>query len=166
MCCVIPAGAGDVVDKSLRLQTVDGSPFDCYGRVQLTVKIGRKQYHIPAVKAKVKSPILGWDFVDKYKLDTVWGQFGDLFLRDKKAKIQKRLEHVVVPHKTVPKFEAVTMRSNIAAFQNSEILNFGAKCVNAVAPSLCQLSKCVRFFYVVLQQRARSSINLSCYSLF
>ena len=76
MCCVVPAESGDVVDKSLKLQTVDGSPFDCYGKKELTVKIGRKQYHIPAVKAKVKNPILGWDFVNKYKLDTVWGEFG------------------------------------------------------------------------------------------
>ena len=89
MCCVIPAEPEDKVVPSLKLQTVDGSPFDCYGTKELVVKIGRKQYHIPAVKAKIKAPILGWDFVDKYKLDTVWGEFGDLFLRDKKAKIQK-----------------------------------------------------------------------------
>ena len=116
MCCVAPAEAGDTVDKSLKLQTVDGSPFDCYGKKQLTIKIGRKQYHIQAVKAKVRSPILGWDFVNKYKLDTVWNEFGDLYLRDKKAKIQKKLEHVIIPHKAVPRFEAVTMFTNIVYY--------------------------------------------------
>ena len=78
MCCVWPAGPDDVLDQDVHLQTVDGSPFDCYGTKTIHLKMGRKQYSIPAVIAKVKSPILGFDFVDKYKLDTVWGEFGDL----------------------------------------------------------------------------------------
>ena len=73
MCCVLPAQVGDKIDKSVRLKTVDGSPFDCYGTKTLAIKMGRKQYSIPAVIARVKSPILGFDFVDKYKLISVTG---------------------------------------------------------------------------------------------
>ena len=61
----------DVVDKSIKLQTVDGSPFECYGRKELKIRIGRKEYSIPAVIAKVKAPILGWNFIRKYRLDLV-----------------------------------------------------------------------------------------------
>ena len=83
--CVWPAQAGDQVDPTIRLQTVDGSPFDCYGKKELTIKINRKTYQIQAVVAKVKSPILGWDFFKKYRLDMIWGEFGDVYLRDKKS---------------------------------------------------------------------------------
>ena len=92
MTSVWPAGPGDKVDKSILLQAVDGKHFDCYGKKELHIKIGRKAYSIEAVIAKVKSPLLGWDFFNKYKLELVWGTFGDLFLKDKKAQIQKRLE--------------------------------------------------------------------------
>ena len=57
MACVWPAEPGDKVDKSISLQTVDGSPFNCYGRKELTIKLGRKTYSITAGKAKIKSPI-------------------------------------------------------------------------------------------------------------
>ena len=98
MCGVWPTATTDVVDRSIHLKSVDGSPFDCYGMKEIEVKIGRKTYHYQVVKAKVKAPIIGWDFFHRYKLDLVWGEFGDIFLRDKRANIQKRLEHVQLPH--------------------------------------------------------------------
>ena len=81
---VWPASPNDKIDPSIKLQAVDGSPFPAYGRKELVIKLGRKTYKIWAVIAKVKTPILGWDFIRKYKLDWIWGEFGDLYLRDKK----------------------------------------------------------------------------------
>ena len=40
MTCVVPADATDVADTSVRLETVDGSPFTCYGKKELEIKIG------------------------------------------------------------------------------------------------------------------------------
>ena len=59
----------------------------------------------------------------------MWGQFGDLYLRDKKAQIMKRLEHVMVPHKFVPRVSAATVVSPSNA---SEMLRFGVRCVAAL----------------------------------
>ena len=133
-CCVWPAKTGDVIDRSVKLQTVDGSPFDCYGRKELTIKINRKQYTISAVVAKVKAPILGWNFIRKYNLDLVWGEFGDIYLRDKRAKIQTLLEHVALPHKYIPRLaalEVVQVGLEAAAVQ-AEFLAFGTRCVATV----------------------------------
>ena len=56
MATVIPAEPGDEVDPRVRLRTVDGTPFHCYGKKQIEVKLGRKAYTIEAIKAKIKSP--------------------------------------------------------------------------------------------------------------
>ena len=79
MCSVWPAGPGDKVDDNVILEAVDGKKFDCYGKKEIEIKIGRKNYRIEAVIAKVKAPLLGWDFNRKYRLDLIWGDFGDLY---------------------------------------------------------------------------------------
>ena len=136
MACVWPAEVGDVVDPSVRLKTVDGSPFDCYGKKELQIKLGRKIYHMTAVKAKIKAPLLGWDFIKKYKLDTVWGEFGDLYLRDKKAMIMKKLNHVTIPHGSLPRVEAVEVVPHLNSCSvAAEFLRFGNSCVNALVTS-------------------------------
>ena len=63
MCGVWPVSPDDKVDKNISLQTVDGSPFDCYGTKDLVIKINRKTYKYKVVIAKVKAPIIGWDFI-------------------------------------------------------------------------------------------------------
>ena len=132
MCGVWPASEYDTIDKTIKLQTVDGSPFDCYGTKTIDVKIGRKSYKYKVVVAKVKAPILGWDFIRKYKLDLVWGEFGDIFLRDKTAKIQKRLEHIKVPHGFSPRFEAAEVDAVKSLDTQTEFFLFGQKCVEAI----------------------------------
>ena len=66
-------------------------------------KIRTKVYIIKVVIAKVKSPILGWDFIRKCKFDWIWGEFGDLYLRDLVAGISKRLEHVAIANNYLPR---------------------------------------------------------------
>ena len=107
MTCVLKAGPDDKIDPSVLLEAVDGSHFDCYGRKEVEVKIGRKTYRIPAVVAKVKQNLLGWDFIKKYNLDMIWNEFGDALIRDKKAKIQKLLDIVEVNVGEVPRINSI-----------------------------------------------------------
>ena len=93
--------------------------------MRLDIRIGRKNYSIEAVIAKVKTPLLGWDFFMKYRLDLIWGEFGDLFLRDKKANIAKRLTHVAIPHKAIPRLIASSATATIS--NEARNLNAGAK---------------------------------------
>ena len=48
---------GDVIDHSIKLESVSGDKIDCYGKKDIDIKIGRKQYRITAVKAKVKESV-------------------------------------------------------------------------------------------------------------
>ena len=85
-----------------------------------------------AVIAKVKAPILGWDFFTKYRLDLVWGQWGDIFLRDKKAKIQKRLVHIASPHGSLPGLQAVRIHHEPILAAEAQEMAFNAQCVAAL----------------------------------
>ena len=66
-CTVVKARPGDVLDSSIKLESVGGDTVKCYGKQNLSIQIGRKQYHIEAVVADVKETILGWDFIQKHK---------------------------------------------------------------------------------------------------
>ena len=98
----------------------------------MEIKINRKTYHITAVKANIKAPLLGWDFYKKYKLDMVWDEDKDeVYLYDKKAQIRKKLDMVTVPHGFVPRFSAVETSPSSSSSQ-SIFLRFGAQCVAAL----------------------------------
>ena len=62
----------DTEDNSLKLIAVNGSPIKTYGVKNLQVKIGRKQYEIPAIVCDISQDILGADFINKYKLSLMW----------------------------------------------------------------------------------------------
>ena len=129
-CCVVPPTPSDAVDPGILLTTVNGGRFDCYGQKQIHIKIGRKEYHMKAMIAKVKAPILGWDFFTKYRLDLVWSDLGDLLLRDKKAQIKAYLEHIQVPHGSIPRVESVRFPQEPE--DSTEFDLFAAKCVAAI----------------------------------
>ena len=97
MVTVIKKSKEDKRDYNKILQAVNGSKIAVYGQKEVNVRIGRKTYKIEAIVADVEQDILGWDFFDKYKLDFVWSDFGDLQLRDKKANIKADLKCVAVP---------------------------------------------------------------------
>ena len=104
-CCVVNPDPGDVIDSSIKLESVSGDRIPCYGKKKISVKINRKQYHIVAVKAKVKETILGWDFIRRHRLDMVWSEFGDVFLRDKVNGISAPLTYQSIPHNSSPRFK-------------------------------------------------------------
>lgn len=102
MVTVVKRSEGDKIDKNKILQAVNGSEIKCYGQKEITIQMGRKSYKIMAIIADVDQDILGWDFIEKYRLDFVWGDFGDLYLRDRKADIKQALKYVTLPAGTIP----------------------------------------------------------------
>ena len=79
---------GDKLDNSLRLVAVNGSKISTYGVREIAVKIGRKRYDMPAVICDVDQDILGFDFLNKFKLGFEWEGIdqSDLKIVDKKLK--------------------------------------------------------------------------------
>ena len=90
---------GDVQDDSVKLMAVNGSKIPTYGFRNLTFKIGRKTYTVPAVVCDISQDILGIDFIDKYKLGFEWDDLTqtELSIVDKRANIKKELQMVTVP---------------------------------------------------------------------
>ena len=90
---------GDIQDDSVKLVAVNGSRIPTYGCRNLTFKINRKTYSIPAVVCDISQDILGIDFIDKYKLGFEWDEFDQtvLYIVDKKAAIKAPLQMVTVP---------------------------------------------------------------------
>ena len=63
-----PPDPGDKPVEGLNLRAVNGAQLNCYGFKQVTVRIGRKDYHFQAIKADVQSPVIGWDFFKHYRM--------------------------------------------------------------------------------------------------
>ena len=82
---MITAMQGDKPDNRLRLMAVNGSEIKTYGIRELKIKIGQKEYKMPAVFCDVGQDILVADFINKYKLGMEWDDFDqtELFLSDK-----------------------------------------------------------------------------------
>ena len=72
VCTVYPPEPGDKIDPSIQLQAVNGEKMKCYGYKEIEVKMGRKSFPFRAVKADVSTPIIGWDFIKRYRLDFRW----------------------------------------------------------------------------------------------
>ena len=95
----IPREPGDKIDPSYRLRAVNGQSIPTFGSKVISVRIGRKEYQITAIKTDISQRIIGWDLFVKYKLGFEWNQ-GELFLTDKKAKIKSLLKFIVVDPNT------------------------------------------------------------------
>ena len=93
-CC--PPQVGDTPDPSLLLETVDGSLLPCYGKKTFTFKLGRKEYHQDVFITNTTEIILGMDFLKRYRMEFWWSEFGDYYMRDKKAQIDTLLEFIKV----------------------------------------------------------------------
>merc|ERR1711994_764702 len=82
----------------MALKAVNGAKLKCYGFKDVTVKINRKSYNIRAIKSDVKCPILGWNFIRKYRLNLQWNDWGDICLVDPKAQSKTILHFRSMPH--------------------------------------------------------------------
>ena len=57
---VTKKGPEDQLDESLRLIAVNGSKINTYGIKDISIKMGRKTYQIPAVVCDIQQDILEW----------------------------------------------------------------------------------------------------------
>ena len=99
------------VTKTMTVQTVDTKMTQKRRLANLQLESIHSPYKI---EIEQYAPILGWDFFRRYRLDLIWGDYGDLFLRDKKAKIAKRIENVAYPQNAIPRFNYIAMRTSAA----------------------------------------------------
>ena len=109
-CC--PPSPEDRLDPSVLLEAVDGSKMPCYGKKQLSIQIGRKMYHQTVFITNTSETILGMDFVLKNRMDFRWGEFGDYYMYDTKAKISGLLQFVKIPKNALPRVSKVNVISS------------------------------------------------------
>ena len=115
-----PPEPGDVEDSNVILKAVNGTNIKTFGFKEITVKINRKPYSFRAIKADVEKPVIGWDFMRTHRLDMRWGEFGDLFLYDKRAKIAGLLNIKSIPKETSEKhLKLALMMKSEKAFVDS-----------------------------------------------
>ena len=105
-CC--PPSADDKIDRSLQLETVDGSKMPCYGKKTFSFRIGRKTYHQEVFITNTTEIILGMDFIYPNRMDLRWGEFGDYYLYDTRAKISGLLQFVKTPKNSLPRIQKVS----------------------------------------------------------
>ena len=127
-----PPDPGDKVDPAMTLKAANGSVMHCYGTKKLTVRINRKEYSIQAIKTDVKSPILGWNFVKKHRLNFEWNDWGDICITDRKAKISSILKYKALPHgqSGLSSINIKGFKSNIPASE----LQFELACMESLTP--------------------------------
>ena len=104
-----PPEPGDKVDQSMTLKAVNGSRLKCYGFKEVDVRINRKTYPIRAIKTDVTSPVLGFNFTRKHRLDTRWTEWGDVVLYDPKAKIQSVLKYKALDPNQIHKLSVLSL---------------------------------------------------------
>ena len=136
MLSVVPPQPGDVQSDSIVLEAVDGSKIKTYGQRNQEVRLGRKTFKIKCVIADVKESILGWDFIQKNRLNFIWDQWGELYLQDSRSQIKTRLRYIPLPHGQVPRASSITPESTNSPGQVSpdspEAQVFYAACVAAL----------------------------------
>ena len=96
-CTTYPPDQTDKVIPGMYLKAVNGTKIPCYGFRKVNIRLGRKQYEYKAIVSDVPSPVIGWDFIDKYRLDWRWNEWGDILLVDKKAKTSQLMTHRSIP---------------------------------------------------------------------
>ena len=111
-CCAWPPDPGDKVDPTITLKAVNGTRLKSYGIKEVDIKLGRKTYKMKVIKADVDKPIIGWNFIRRYKLDMAWNQWGDVCLVDKKAKIQTVLHYKSIPYQEARSTASLRVMTN------------------------------------------------------
>ena len=97
-----PPEPGDVEVKGTSLKAVNGSQIKCFGFKDVEIKIGRKTYKFKVIKADVSTPVLGWDFFRRHRLDFRWNEWGDMTLYDPLAQISH-----ILTYKSLPFFDSI-----------------------------------------------------------
>ena len=145
----IPRKPDDVIDPKVQLRSVNGSPIATFGTEEIEVKLGRKPYKIKVIKAEVSQRILGWDFFKKHKLNLEWGEFDDLFVVDRKAKIRSLLkcfedpQHIrinAVDSYQEPNFQEPSVQALQFQMQCMQALGEGTSSDQTFADQVCAMT--------------------------
>ena len=91
MTSCLPKQEGDKLNPTAILKTADGKSMPTYGTKKLDIQIGRKAYSVEATITNVTQPIIGMDFISKYRLGFRWID-DDLYITDRKAQIKQKLK--------------------------------------------------------------------------
>ena len=120
-CCAWPPDPGDKVDPSITLRAVNGTRLKCYGVKEVEIKLGRKAYKMNVIKSDVEKPIIGWNFMKRYKLAMDWNEWGDVCLIDKKANTQTILHYRSVPYQEARSSASLRVRTDTATGDKSTV---------------------------------------------
>ena len=82
--------ADEEVDPNLMLEAVNKAKIKTYGKKHKQFKIGRKTYNHTIILADITTPVIGWDFIKKFKMSLVW-QYEEMYFVDKLSQISKKL---------------------------------------------------------------------------
>ena len=99
------------VDKKVVLKAVNQQKLTTYGQVNIQIKIGRKSYNHEVIISDVDTPIMGWDFIKRFRLDLTWTRWGDYQICDSRAKIKAILDFDIVPRGTLLKLAPIETES-------------------------------------------------------
>ena len=132
----IPKKPGDKIDPSFKLKAVNGGSIPTFGSEEISIRIGRKEYSIQAVKVDIPQRILGWDFFRKHSLGFDWNDFGDLLLIDKKNGISSTLKCFKIPSESVQsvEYEEVYSEPHITTPSSAQVY-FETNCMKALDAS-------------------------------
>ena len=88
------------IDPGPMLKAVNKTRIETYASINATVQIGRKAYKHEVFVAHVQEPILGSDFIRKYRLSMILNEWDELNLMDRKANISSTLKFEKLPEGT------------------------------------------------------------------
>ena len=95
------------VDTTVKLQALNKSRFQTYGTQDIVFKINNKAYTHSVLIVDVDQPILGFDFIWRYKISIIWNRHGKLDLADMKSDVSAPLTVHKVPEGTSIKLAPV-----------------------------------------------------------
>ena len=131
----IPKAPNDKIDPNLRLRAVNGSSIATFGTETISIRLGRKEYDIEAVKVDIPQRILGWDFFKKHSLGFEWSEFGDLYITDKKADTKSILKCFKMPADSVQSVEMDYYEEPHFQIPSNEQIQFEVNCMKSICQS-------------------------------
>ena len=60
------------MDTSTELQALNGSKLPSFGKQEVKIRLNKKVFVHTMTLASIKSPILGWDFLQSNRFDILW----------------------------------------------------------------------------------------------
>ena len=104
------------MDTSVTLQAVNKTQFSTYGKQDIVVRINSKAYTHSVLVADVEQPILGFDFIWRYKISILWNIKGELEIVDMKSDVRAPLTVHKVPEGTPLKLASVELEGQFKTF--------------------------------------------------